>query len=175
MCTNEEVKKRVRLKLDNVLLAAKVAQTVEAHRDPEGGDAVVEVLMEELMKLHSCYGHEKMTCGGRDDTCGCEKVEDCTCNPASDPIEYCSLSFSHALEAAKRGAKIARKGWNGKNQYVFLAKDLEFHTEADLREFEEHDIFVHDALAIKTSADQIQIGWLASQSDMLSDDWLVVE
>lgn len=183
MCTNEETKKRVRQRLDSLLLAVKVAQTVEGHRDTEGSDAVVEVLMEELMKLHSCYGEEKaVDCG---DTCGCQEGEGWACQeeepcpcPGGDMCD-CGrkhdLPFGCALEEAKNGARIARKGWNGKNQYVFLAKELEFHTDADLSEFEEHGVFVHDALAIKTSVDQIQIGWLASQSDMLSNDWYIVE
>ena len=42
-----------------------------------------------------------------------------------------TFSFSEALKYIKRGLKVARKNWNGKNQYIFLAKDLEFLTEAD--------------------------------------------
>lgn len=190
MFVNEELKKRIRLKLDGVLLSIKVAQTVEGHRDPEGADAVVEVLMEELMKLHSSYGKERVSC----DSCGgCDEDGDeilpcvpddeeccCCCQEAADENrDECSrtydLPFGIALEAAKLGERIARKGWNGKSQYVFLAQNLEFHTEADLSAYEEHGIFVHDALAIKTSAEQVQVGWLASQSDMLSNDWYIVE
>ena len=180
-CASEEMKAKIRLRLDGVILAAKVAQTVEGHRHPDGGDAVVEVLMEELMKLHSCYGQDKLcdgccaaeatVCNDENEECGCcdAEPESCDCSRTYD------LPFGIALEAAKHGARIARKGWNGKNQYVFLADELEFHTNANLREFEEHGIFVHDALAIKTSVDQVQIGWLASQSDMLANDWYIVE
>ena len=204
MCVNEELKMKIRRKLDHVVLMVKVAHTVEEHDHPDGGDAVVEVLMEELMKLHRSYGREKCCgdcgCGGEilrcaqddeercGDSCGstpspdegwaCQDEEPCPCPGITDTCDCTrtvDLSFGCALEYAKIGARIARKGWNGKNQYVFLAKELEFNTDADLSAYEEHGVFVHDALAIKTAADQIQIGWLASQSDMLSNDWYIVE
>ena len=84
------------------------------------------------------------------------------------------MTFGDALEAAKRGSKISRRGWNGKNQYVFLVDNLEFHTNADLSDLADQPMTVHDALAIKTTAGVIQVGWLASQSDMLADDWVIV-
>lgn len=95
-----------------------------------------------------------------------------------------AMPFGLALEAVKKGKKVARKGWNGKGQYIFLAKDIEFRTDADLSEFnpehteeptEQNAVFVHDALCIRTSQPAIQVGWLASQSDMLADDWYIVE
>ena len=177
MFANEDVKRVVRLKLDKLLLDIKVAKTVEEHLNPGGGDAVVEVMMEELVKLHSSYGKEDacscgegIDCDGVEESCPCYSNEGvCDCGRKYD------LPFGCALEEAKGGARIARKGWNGKGQYVFLVKDIEFHTDADLSAYEDHGIFVHDALAIKTSAEQVQVGWLASQSDMLSDDWYIVE
>lgn len=85
------------------------------------------------------------------------------------------MNFGLALEAAKMGKRIARKNWNGKNQYVFLATDVDFHTDADLSAFADKFVTVHDALVIKTSQDVFQPGWLASQSDMLADDWYIVD
>lgn len=58
------------------------------------------------------------------------------------------LPFGLAIEAAKMGKKIARAGWNGKNQYGALA-------------------------FVGTSG--VQLGWLASQADMLAEDWMIVE
>lgn len=84
------------------------------------------------------------------------------------------MNFGLAIEAAKQGKRIARRGWNGKEQYVFLAKDLEFHTDADLSAHEGKEIFVHDALAFM-GTHGVQIGWLASQADMLGEDWYIVE
>lgn len=85
------------------------------------------------------------------------------------------MNFGLALEAAKCGEKIARKNWNGKGQFVFLASGAEFRTQADLSAFHDKDVEVHDVLVIKTSQDVFQPGWLASQSDMLADDWEIVD
>lgn len=146
--------------------------------DPEGGDAVVEVLMEELMQLHSCYSKERC--------CDCAEAacEENRGGPmlASAPTEEAcgwfdgkTFSFGCALEKVKHGARIARQGWNSKNQYVFLVRKLEFYTDADLSEWEGKRTLVHPALAIKTTVGQIQVGWLASQADMLSEDWYEVK
>ena len=86
-----------------------------------------------------------------------------------------AMNFGLAIEAAKKGKKIARLNWNGKNQYVFLARVEHFSTDADLSAFAGTDVEVHDTLVIKTAQDVFQPGWLASQSDMLADDWYIVE
>lgn len=93
--------------------------------------------------------------------------------PVRGPME--GMPFGVALEMAKKGCKIARRNWNGKNQYVFLARGVEFATDADISEYEGQDVTVHDLLVIKTSQDVFQPGWLATQSDMLADDWCIVD
>ena len=85
------------------------------------------------------------------------------------------MNFGLALEAAKKGEKIARKGWNGKNAYVFLAHAPDFNTDADISEFDDQDVECLDVLVMKTAQDQFCVGWLASQTDMLADDWYIVE
>lgn len=85
------------------------------------------------------------------------------------------MSFGLALEAAKKGFRIARKGWNGKGMYVFLADEMDFHTYADLSEFEENGVKVLDCLCMRTADGNICPGWLASQTDMLADDWRIIE
>lgn len=85
------------------------------------------------------------------------------------------LNFGLALEAAKRGMRIARKGWNGKGMYVFLAHGMDFHTDADLSELDDQDVEVLDCLVMRTATGAFCPGWLASQSDMLEDDWVIVE
>lgn len=82
-----------------------------------------------------------------------------------------NMSFGEAMEAVKNGKKIARRGWNGKGQYVFLIEGME------LTEFiakNKLGDFATGVLAIKTSNDVTQVGWLASQTDMLSSDWYIV-
>ena len=85
------------------------------------------------------------------------------------------MNFGAALEAVLNGEAIARKGWNGAGQFVYLisARDLQVGLEYGYGEYEGEPVFT-DVLAIRTAHNQIQVGWLASQSDMLADDWYVV-
>lgn len=84
------------------------------------------------------------------------------------------LSFGLAIEAAKKGKKIARRGWNGKNQYVELAERISYENAAHEVINAQHAAIGNKALAfVGTSG--VQLGWLASQADMLADDWQIVE
>lgn len=84
------------------------------------------------------------------------------------------LSFGLAIEAAKKGMKIARRGWNGKNQYVELAERISYENAAHEVINAKHEAIGNKALAfVGTSG--VQLGWLASQADMLADDWVIVE
>ena len=85
------------------------------------------------------------------------------------------LNFGLALEAAKMGKRIARKGWNGKGMYVFLIDVADLHTDADLSGLEGKNVTVRECFAMKCADDSICPGWLASQTDMLADDWCIVQ
>lgn len=87
-----------------------------------------------------------------------------------------TYSFGDAINFLKAGKKVARKGWNGKDMFLFLATDIEFHTEADLSCVSdlEGDLTL-PAVVMKTADDHFCVGWLASQTDMLADDWFTVE
>ena len=84
------------------------------------------------------------------------------------------MNFGLAIEAAKMGKKIARAGWNGKNQYVELAYCISYKNNAAEIVNVNHCNIGNKALAfVGTSG--VQMGWLASQADMLADDWRIVE
>ena len=84
------------------------------------------------------------------------------------------MNFSHAIELLKLGCKMARKGWNGKSQYVELATNISYKNANGEIINCEHEAIGNKALAfVGTSG--VQIGWLASQADMLAEDWCVVE
>jgi len=83
------------------------------------------------------------------------------------------MTFSKALELLKQGKELTRTNRNGKNQYVFLLKGANIESAYSLKS--SGKIEVNDTLAIRTTSNQIQLGWLASQTDMLSDDWEVVD
>jgi hypothetical protein len=81
---------------------------------------------------------------------------------AYKPIE--NMTFGEAIEAAKRGLKIARIGWNGKGMFIVYQKGYP------------DGIPVHPCLQMRC-ADGTPHGnvWLASQSDILDNDWHIVE
>ena len=86
-----------------------------------------------------------------------------------------AMNFGLAIEAMKKGERVARKGWNGKDMYVFLAYEADFVTDADISAFDQLEVEVADMLIMKTAQNTFQPGWLASQADMLADDWYIVE
>lgn len=85
-----------------------------------------------------------------------------------------NMSFGAAIEAVKAGKKIQRSGWNGKGQYVELATRISYVNSQGVFMNVEHEAIGNAALAfVGTSG--VQLGWLASQADMLADDWRIVE
>lgn len=84
------------------------------------------------------------------------------------------INFGFAIEAAKQGKKISRRGWNGRGQYVELATSISYKNAGHEIINPEHEAIGNAALAfVGTSG--VQLGWLASQADMLADDWYIVE
>lgn len=85
-----------------------------------------------------------------------------------------TFNFGEAIKYLKRGFKVKRQGWNGKNQYVELATCISY-MNGDARIVNcDHNAIGNNALAfVGTSG--VQMGWLASQADMLADDWMFAE
>lgn len=81
------------------------------------------------------------------------------------------LSFGLAIEAAKLGKKIARKGWNGKNMFIFMIAAHAWGFETDVSGVDEIETLPF--LCMKTADDKL-VPWFASQADMASDDWCIV-
>lgn len=86
-----------------------------------------------------------------------------------------NMNFGEALVAVKDGANIARKNWNGSYQFVYLitGQELSKGLHYGFGEYQGEPRFV-DVLAIHTSKNDIQVGWLATQTDMLAKDWYIV-
>ncbi|WP_245619709.1 DUF2829 domain-containing protein [Methylomicrobium agile] len=109
-----------------------------------------------------------------------------TYEPA-DPKTAIGLNFGEAIAALKAGKKVARQGWNGKGMWLVLmpglflppfnsqepgakvndrtAKHISKDTPLDCQPY----------IVMWTALKQWQPGWLASQADMLAEDWVVVE
>jgi len=87
---------------------------------------------------------------------------------------FATFGFGEAIKYLKRGFRVKRQGWNGKNQYVELASGISYvNGDAHIVNVN-HDNIGNKALAfVGTSG--VQMGWLASQADMLADDWCIVE
>ena len=84
------------------------------------------------------------------------------------------MDFGSAIQRLKSGMRVQREGWNGKNQYIELATNISYkNTKGEIINAE-HEAIGNKAIAfVGTSG--IQLGWLASQADMLAEDWKIVE
>lgn len=86
-----------------------------------------------------------------------------------------ALPFGLAMEALKRGERIARKGWNGAGQYVYLVPAASYQptTESAIKEFGGQPVPYRAYFALKTAQGDIAT-WAPSCSDALADDWQIV-
>jgi len=83
------------------------------------------------------------------------------------------LNFGQALDLLKQGKKVARQGWNGKGMFVFLVQGSTFKVNRPplLGIYPEGtEINYHAHIDMKTADGQI-VPWLASQTDVLAEDW----
>lgn len=72
------------------------------------------------------------------------------------------MTFGEAIEEMRNGERVARKGWNGKGMYIFLTHEDKLNTG------------MCDHIDMKAADNSIVIGWLASQTDILATDWVIV-
>lgn len=87
--------------------------------------------------------------------------------------ETSKFGFDDAIKYIKRGFKVKRQGWNGKNQYVALATNIGFKLPDNTYVNPNHMEIGNKAIAFFGTSG-VQIGWLASQADMLAEDWIFV-
>lgn len=88
--------------------------------------------------------------------------------------ERMMYGFGDAIELVKRGERMCRAGWNGKRQYIELATCISYKNASGETVNVEHDAIGNAAVAfVGTSG--VQLGWLASQADMLAEDWEVFD
>jgi len=87
------------------------------------------------------------------------------------------MTFGNAIHMLKQGKKVARQGWNGKGMFLFLVPGSVFKVNrAPLLGIypEGTEINYHAHIDMKTADDKV-VPWLASQTDMLAEDWVIVE
>lgn len=82
-----------------------------------------------------------------------------------------TFDFGEAIKYLKRGLKVKRIGWNGKNQYIELATGISYTSPVGEIVNCEHEAIGNTAIAFNGTSG-VQMGWLASQADMLAEDWI---
>lgn len=90
--------------------------------------------------------------------------------------EVDAMTFGLAIEALKAGHKVARAGWNGKGMFVYYVSPGEYlaRSEAAKDYFGEGSLVPYrDYIAMKT-VDEMVVPWVASQTDILAEDWTIV-
>lgn len=86
------------------------------------------------------------------------------------------MDFSAALTQIKAGERVARAGWNGKGMFLFLVRGSRFivNREPLLSIMGEGaEVEYHAHIDMKTAQGYV-VPWLASQADLLADDWEIV-
>ena len=85
------------------------------------------------------------------------------------------MQFSEALNQLKQGLPVARTNWNGKGMYVYLVEGGIYpsKTEVAKKQFG-NEVPYRAYLAMKTVDDEV-VPWVASQTDILAEDWFLVK
>lgn len=93
-----------------------------------------------------------------------------------------SLTFGLAIEALKLGKKVARAGWNGNGMFVYMVNGctlekqmLRGEASEALKDVLQPEIKICSHIDMKAADGSIVVGWLASQTDMLAEDWVIIE
>ncbi len=91
------------------------------------------------------------------------------------------MDFGGAIVALKSGKRVARKGWNGKGMYLWLLPaaivKAEWCREPHLKAMAEAnggEIEALGSIRMMTADRKVLTGWLASQTDVLAEDWILL-
>lgn len=92
------------------------------------------------------------------------------------------MAFGDAISALKEGKKISRIGWNGKGMYLWLLPPSTIKSEwckdehlKKLAEANGGEIECLGSIRMLTADKKVLTGWLASQTDILAEDWIVLD
>lgn len=95
--------------------------------------------------------------------------------------------FGNAIRAMKDGRRVTRAGWNGKGMWVAMTPGstfnaacakpghAAFHRAAEIGHDHSQNIVLTPHIDMRAADGSMVVGWLASQSDMLADDWHVLD
>ena len=85
-----------------------------------------------------------------------------------------SVNFGQAVEALKSGKRVARRGWNGKGMWLGLVEGYDYNPDAGRATAYALGCQKLPWIGMKT-ADNCFVPWLASQTDILAEDWTILE
>lgn len=94
-----------------------------------------------------------------------------------------TFNFGEAIEQLKKGRKVCRKGWNGKGMFLVMQEGSTVKAnqmrqpamKSYFRNKGQDDITICPHIDMKAADETMVIGWLASQTDMLAEDWTFAE
>ena len=89
------------------------------------------------------------------------------------------LSFGDAVAALKEGLRVEREGWNGKGMFLYYVPENKYPASRNehgtmVGVFEDDMVPYREYIALKTVDNQV-VPWLASQTDVLAEDWQIME
>lgn len=84
------------------------------------------------------------------------------------------MDFGDAIRNLKDGNKVARNGWNGKGMFLYYVPPGRYPSRTEAAKSIGDEVDYGAYIAMKTAQGNV-VPWLASQTDVLSDDWEVVE
>ena len=90
-----------------------------------------------------------------------------------------TFSFGDAVEILKKGARVAREGWNGKGMFLYYVPENKYPASRNehgtmIGVFEDDMVPYREYIALKTVDNQV-VPWAPSISDALAEDWQIVE
>jgi hypothetical protein len=92
-------------------------------------------------------------------------------------FETDGMTFGLAIEAMKMGFMVSRAGWNGKGMFVYYVGDDHYPAKSQAAKvfYGENGFVPYRAYIAMKTVDDVVVPWVASQTDLLADDWSVVE
>lgn len=82
-----------------------------------------------------------------------------------------TFNFGDAIKYLKRGLKVCRQGWNGKKMYLAYVNPYQYKVDGEVHK---DSLFLLPWIGMKTTDNKF-VPWLASQTDILAEDWTFVE
>ena len=93
-----------------------------------------------------------------------------------------TMNFGEAIKLIKSGCLVAREGWNGKDMFIFMGfPRVGIHKKTEGGEYRLADAgetyrcnYSGPSICMRTAQNDIVVGWLASQTDMMANDWVEI-